>query len=242
LNSSQDNETTTGRVKNVGIGWLAINIAVMAGAFAVALFLPAGTFAWPAGWAFFGLFFGFTVALSIWLFRFSPELLAERLTGIGKADQKAWDKVLLAITAVAFFAWLAVMGIDAVRYRWSHVPAVVRTLGGCLLVASFPIFFSTFRENRFLSPAVRIQQERAHRVVDTGPYRRVRHPMYGGFVLFALGTALMLGSWYGTIGALCLIGLVARRAVLEERALQRELEGYDAYMRRVRYRLVPHVW
>ena len=214
----------------------------MALVFAVALFVPAGTFAWPAGWVFFGLFFGFTAALSIWLFKFSPDLLAERLTGIGKADQKTWDKVLLAITAVAFFAWLAVMGLDAVRYRWSHVPVAVQLLGACLLLASFPMFFATFRENRFLSPAVRVQHERAHRVVDTGVYRHVRHPMYAGFVLFALGTALMLGSWYGTVGALALIGLVARRAVLEERALRRELEGYDAYMRRVRYRLVPRVW
>ena len=214
----------------------------MAGVFAVTLFLSAGTFAWPAAWAFLALFFSFTSALSVWLFRFSPELLAERLSGLGKAGQKTWDKLLLAVTATAFFAWLSMMGVDVMRRGWSHVPLWLQIAGGWLLLASFPISFATFRENRFLSPAVRIQSERAHRLIDTGPYRHVRHPMYGGFVLFAVGTALMLGSWYGLIGALCLIGLVARRAVLEERTLREELAGYADYMQRVRYRFVPHVW
>ena len=109
-------------------------------------------------------------------------------------------------------------------------------------MGSFYLFYLTFRENSFLSPAVRIQTERAQTVVSTGPYAYVRHPMYAGFVLFTLGTTLLLGSWYGLLGGLLLIGMVARRAVLEERALQEELEGYSAYMTRVRYRFVPHLW
>jgi hypothetical protein len=103
-------------------------------------------------------------------------------------------------------------------------------------------FYRTFRENPYLSPAVRVQTERAQKVVSTGPYRYVRHPMYAAFVLFTFGTALLLGSWYGLLGGLLLIGMVARRAVLEERVLQEELEGYSAYMLRVRYRFVPHLW
>ena len=98
------------------------------------------------------------------------------------------------ITAVAFFAWLTVMGFDTVRRGWSHVPWWLQGVGACLLLASFAVFFATFRENRFLSPAVRLQNERAHQLIDSGPYRHVRHPMYSGFVLFALGTALILGS------------------------------------------------
>jgi protein-S-isoprenylcysteine O-methyltransferase Ste14 len=134
------------------------------------------------------------------------------------------------------------MPLDAVRYRWSHVPAWLQVAGAVGLLVSFWIFFLVFRENAFLSPAVRIQTDRAQHVVSSGPYRYVRHPMYAGFVLYALGTTLLLGSWYGVPGALILIGIVARRAVLEERVLCEGLEGYTAYIRRVRYRLVPGIW
>jgi protein-S-isoprenylcysteine O-methyltransferase Ste14 len=176
------------------------------------------------------------------LLRFNPDLLAERLTGIGKPDQKSWDKALLVVTAITFFCWLALMGVDAVRFRWSHVPLWLQALGALLLLCSFYVFYLTFRENPFLSPAVRIQTDRAQTVVTTGPYGYVRHPMYAGFLLFAFGTALMLGSWWGVLGALLLIGIVARRAVLEERALRDELEGYSVYLTRVRYRLLPYLW
>ncbi len=220
---------------------LAVQIAVMALVFGTILFLPAGTVRWPGAWAFLVLMFGFTIALSAWLLRHDPELLAERMTGIGRADQEKWDKILLSITAVVFFVWLVGMGLDA-RFRWSTVPPWLQLVGALLLLTSFWIFFLTFRENAFLSPAVRIQTERAHRVVRSGPYRRVRHPMYAGFTLFAVGTALLLGSWYGVLGGLVLIGIIARRAVLEERLLREKLEGYGAYMAEVRYRFVPGVW
>lgn len=192
--------------------------------------------------AFLALFFGFVVALSLWLLGFNPDLLAERMHGIGHADQKTWDKVLLAVTAVAFFAWLALMALDALRFRWSQVPPWLQGLGTFLLLGSFYLFYLTFRENAYLSPAVRVQTERGQTVVSTGPYRYVRHPMYAAFVLFTLGTALLLGSWYGVLGGLLLIGMVARRAVLEERVLREELEGYSAYMTRVRYRCIPYLW
>src|SRR5215475_9460826 len=226
----------------VTVRQLAIQIAGMAVVYTVILFLPAGTLAWPAAWVFLALMFGFTVAVGLWLLRFNPALLAERMTGIGKPDQKAWDKVLLVITAIAFFGWLALMGLDAVRFRWSQVPLWLQVLGTLLLLCSFYVFYLTFRENPFLSPAVRIQTERAHTVVSTGPYHYVRHPMYAGFILYAFGTALLLGSWWGVLGALLLIGIVARRAVLEERALRDELEGYSVYLTRVRYRLLPYLW
>jgi len=226
----------------VHVGQLVANIAGMALVFGLALFLPAGTVAWPAAWVFLVLFLGFAVALSVWLIRFNPDLLEERLTGIGRSDQKTWDKVFLAITAVVFFGWLGLMALDAARFRWSRMPDLLQWFGALLLLGSFWIFFLTFRENTFLSPAVRIQTERAQTVVSTGPYRFVRHPMYAGFALFALGTALLLGSWYGVLGALVLIAMVAWRAVGEEQVLQKELCGYSAYMTRVRYRIVPRVW
>src|SRR5262245_48434622 len=123
-------------IVKVGIGQLVANVAGMAVVFALALFLPAGTIAWPAGWAFLALFFGFVVALSLWLLRHNPDLLAERLTGIGRPDQKSWDQVLLALTGLAFFAWLALMGLDAARFRWSAVPAWLQGVGALLLLVS----------------------------------------------------------------------------------------------------------
>jgi protein-S-isoprenylcysteine O-methyltransferase Ste14 len=231
----------TGATEPVRRSQLAVQIVVMALVFSLVLFLPAGTLRWPGAWTFLVLMFGFTIALSAWLLRHDPELLAERMTGIGRADQEKWDKVLLSITAAVFFAWLVGMGLDA-RFRWSAVPPWLELVGALLLIASFWIFFLTFRENAFLSPAVRIQTERAHQVVRSGPYRLVRHPMYAGFALFAVGTALLLGSWYGVLGGLVLVGIVARRAVLEERLLREKLPGYDAYMEQVRYRFFPGIW
>ncbi len=226
----------------VRIGLLVAQIVGMAAAFALAMFVPAGTLAWPAGWAFLVLMFGYTIGLSAWLLRFNPELLAERMTGVGHPGQKRWDKALLAVTFLVFVAWLVLMPLDAVRFRWSHVPAWLQVAGAALLLGSFGIFFVTFRENPYLSPAVRVQTERAHTVVSTGPYRYVRHPMYAGFVLYALGTALLLGSAYGLLGALLLVGIVALRAVREEEVLRRELAGYAEYMTTVRFRFLPGVW
>jgi len=226
----------------VDLGRLVLQTAVMMLVIALALFLPAGTFAWPEGWIFFGLMFGLSAGESFWLIRHDPELMNERMSGVGRKDQEKWDKVLLAIVGIAYFAWLALMGLDAVRFRWSHVPPALRAIGGLAFVDSFWLFHATFRENAFLSPAVRVQTDRGQTVVSTGPYARVRHPMYAAFVVFVLGAALLLGSWWGVAGGFVLIGLVARRAVLEERVLRERLAGYDEYMRRVRYRFVPGVW
>lgn len=210
-------------------------------AFALALFVPAGTIAWRSGWIFLAMFGGFVNAISLWLLRHNPALLRERMRGF-TPDQKIWDKILLALTGVLFFAWLIVMPLDAVRFRWSRVPAWLRSVGAATLLGSFVVFFLTFRENSYLSPVVRIQDERGQTVVSTGPYRYVRHPMYSGFLLFVLGTALLLGSRLGVLGGFVLGGLVARRAVLEERALREGLPGYGDYLARVRTRLIPKVW
>jgi protein-S-isoprenylcysteine O-methyltransferase Ste14 len=226
----------------VNLAKLVVQTAVTELVLGLALFLPAGTLAWPAGWIFIGLMLGISVVESVWLIRYNPGLMNERMSGLGRKDQESWDRTLIRITAIVFVAWLVLMGLDAVRFRWSRMPLAVQVLGGLIFVVSFRIFHSTFRENTFLSPAVRIQTDRAHTVVSTGPYARVRHPMYAGFVLFAVGAPLLLGSWYGVPGALVLIAIVARRAVLEERVLRERLPGYSDYAERVRYRFVPGVW
>ncbi len=226
----------------VNLRLLTAEIVGMFVVFALALFLAAGTLAWPAGWAFLVLFFGFVVALSLWLLRHNPGLLTERLTGIGKPDQKAWDKVWYVLATVVFLAWLVFMPLDAVRFHWSQMPAWLQVVGAILLLCSCALFFLTFRENSYLSPAVRVQTDRGQTVVSTGPYHYVRHPMYAAVIPYALATTLLLGSWYGLLLGLILVVGVARRAVLEERTLRAELHGYDAYMAQVKYRLIPYVW
>ena len=152
--------------------------------FALALFLPAGTVFWPAGWAFLILFIGADVALARWLLRHDPGLLQERMSGFGKPGEPAWDKVFLVGLEVFLLAWLALMGLDAVRFRWSQMPGWLQVAGAILLLGSFYLFFLTFRENPYASPAVRVQTERGQTVISTGPYQYVRHPMYAAGIIF----------------------------------------------------------
>ena len=227
---------------------MTVNIKVLVGQlvylvlfFTLPLFLAAGTIVWLAGWIFLVLFFSFVFVITLWLFRHNPDLLKERMT-MTSPDQKAWDKVGFAVIYVVFLAWLVLMPLDAVRFHWSQVPGLLQVAGAIVLVCSFYLFFVTFRENSYLSAMVRIQKDRGQTVVSTGPYHYVRHPMYAAALLFLFGTALLLGSWYGLLVALLLVGMIAVRAVLEERTLQQELQGYDTYMAQVKYRLIPHVW
>ena len=226
----------------INVTALIMRIILTAVGFGLVLFLPAGTLAWPAAWAYLVMLFGFTIGITVWLSRFNPELLEERMSGIGKANQKRWDKVFLAALLPVFFGWHVAMALDAVRFRWAPVPQWLQWIGAGTLFASFYVMYLTFRENTYLSPAVRIQSDRGQTVVSTGPYRHVRHPLYAGFILFTVGTALLLGSAYGVLGALVLNALIAWRATREEQVLQRELAGYREYMTRVKYRFIPYLW
>lgn len=223
-----DEEST--RRPKVSLWLLAAQFLGMFGVFAAALFLAAGTVAWLAGWVYLLLFFGLGIALSLWLLRYNPALLQERMTGIGKADQQAWDKALFVLLELLFLAWLVVMPLDAVRFHWSQVPGWLQVVGAAGIVGSFYLFYLVFRENSYLSPAVRVQRERGQTVVSTGLYHYVRHPMYATAIIYLAGTALLLGSWYGLLLGFIILLLIARRAVLEEQTLRRELPGYAAYM------------
>jgi protein-S-isoprenylcysteine O-methyltransferase Ste14 len=210
-------------------------------AFALALFLPAGTLAWLAGWIFLVLFFGFYLAVNVWLFGHNPGLLQERMR-LGTSDQQGWDKLLFPLLLFLPFTWLMFMSFDAVRVHWSLLPIWVELIGALVLLCSFYLLFLTFRENSYLSPVVRIQEERGHVVVSTGPYHYVRHPMYAAMLVFVVGTSLLLGSGYGLLLGLLFIVVLARRAVLEERTLRDNLYGYAAYMKQVKYRIIPYIW
>ncbi len=221
---------------------LTVSIGGMVSFLGIPLFLAAGTIGWMAGWVFLALCLGFAGGLGCWLYRHNPGLLAERLAPIGKAGQRTWDKVFLALINGYFLAWLILMGIDAVRFHWSVMPPWLHAIGGMLLVASFAGWFAIFRENPYLSPAVRMQPERGHVIVTTGPYRWVRHPMYAVAIPFMMGTALWLGSWYGLIAGWGMVVGLGWRALGEERMLSSELAGYRSYRAQVKYRFVPHIW
>ena len=210
--------------------------------FAALLFVCAGTLLWPAGWAFMALFFGFALAIVLWLAREDPELLAERMSSPIQRGQPLWDKMFVAAVLLLFLTWLIVMPLDAVRFGWSEVPDWLQLLGALGVVLSFYIMFLTFRENAYLALVVKVQEERGQSVVSTGPYRYVRHPMYASMLLFFPGSALLLGSWWGLLLCALLLGLLVWRIPLEERMLQNGLDGYDEYARKVRYRLIPRVW
>jgi protein-S-isoprenylcysteine O-methyltransferase Ste14 len=207
--------------------------------FPLILFPVAGTLAWAAGWIFLFLLYSFVGVTVYLLSKQNPVLLEERMSIFKPNTQR--DTMFLWLSAVALI-WLIVMPFDAVRFHWSQFPFWLQGVGVLVLIASFVWMYLAFRENAYLTPTVRLQEERGHMVVSTGPYRWVRHPMYTGFHLFFLGTPLLLGSVYGLVLSFMLIGLFVRRAVLEERFLRRALPGYDAYAAKVTSRFIPHLW
>jgi protein-S-isoprenylcysteine O-methyltransferase Ste14 len=212
------------------------------GCLALLLFPAAGTIAWPAGWLFLAEITAGGLATELWLARYDPGLLAERRASLVRRDQAAWDRVLMRAMPILWIGWLPFMAADAMRWRPSSVPAEAQVVGAVLLAASFVLVYRTYRANSYAAPVVRVQHERGHRVVTTGPYRFVRHPIYAGGILSYFGTPLMLGSFWGLIMVPVMAVLLGARAMLEERLLLAELEGYGTYVNRVRYRLIPAIW
>jgi protein-S-isoprenylcysteine O-methyltransferase Ste14 len=220
--------------------WLAL--AGEAVVFGLLLFGAAGTLRWPAAWAFLVLFWGAMGAITARLARDDPGLLAERMKLPIQRDQPVWDKMVMAALLPLFVAWLALMGLDAGRFHWSSMSSGFQLAGAAGILVSSWWIDRVFRENHYLIPVVRIQAERGHQVITTGPYAVVRHPLYASAFILLASSALLLGSWWGLAGTLVMIALFAVRTALEDRKLMRELAGYADYAARVRYRLVPFVW
>lgn len=206
------------------------------------LFVSAGTVAWPAAWIYLFLNGVASLWIGLWLARADPELLAERMGSIVSREQSRWDQIFMVCIMIGYFAWLCLIGIDAMRLRWSRVPLWLSAFGGAAIVLDFYLTSLVFRANRFAAPVVKIQRERGHAVIDTGPYALVRHPMYGAAILVFVGTPLLLGSWWGLACVPLMVAGLGYRAVNEERALADGLPGYREYLGRVRYRFVPGVW
>jgi protein-S-isoprenylcysteine O-methyltransferase Ste14 len=214
--------------------WLAFMAALM--------LVPAGTIAWAQAWIYLALL-GITGILNTaWLYIHDPDLLAQRIASPVQREQAAWDRIFMSCMIVFFIAWIAIMGLDAVRFQTSHVAVWAQAAGAIAILISQYVFWLVFRANSYAAPVVKIQQDRGHTIATSGPYAIVRHPMYAGAILFLFGTPLLLGSWYGVALAPVLVVAFAWRAVMEERTLAAQFPDYADYAARVRYRFIPLVW
>ncbi|RUW73164.1 isoprenylcysteine carboxylmethyltransferase family protein, partial [Mesorhizobium sp. M1E.F.Ca.ET.063.01.1.1] len=210
------------------IAKLVLQTFVWFGVMGALMFGSAGTLHWAAAWVYIVVMVGLSLTMGVALARRDPGLMNERLRLPIQKTQSAADKILLSILLLGIFGWLALMGLD-VRFGWSAVPVWVQAIGALVLLVGIWICYLTMLENSFAAPVVKIQDERGQRVITTGPYSYVRHPMYAGAILYFAGTALLLGSWWGLASVLVFIVLLAIRTFIEEKALRAGLRGYDDY-------------
>lgn len=206
------------------------------------LFLS-GDWLWIEGWIFNLWFIALCATVIIYLYRNDPALLAERYKQPGTANQRGWDKYVVIGLILGFTLWIVIMPLDAKRYGWSaDFPVWLKIIGGIGLLLSSLLFYRAYADNTFASALVRIQAERKQKVVSTGVYGFVRHPMYLGGILLFIGTPLLLGSIYGLLIGVLISFLVVARIIGEEMMLVKELEGYADYRKKVKYRLIPFIW
>jgi protein-S-isoprenylcysteine O-methyltransferase Ste14 len=204
------------------------------------LFGASGNLRWAAAWWYLGLYFFMLLGASVVMIPGHKEVIAER--GRGTRGAKKWDLVLVRIIAVPSLGLLVVAGLDQ-RFGWTiPLPVSVLVAGGIAFVLGYFFVLWAMHANPFFSQVVRIQSERGHHAVDTGPYGVVRHPGYLGMIFSFLGSVLILGSAWGWVCYLVYLLLVVIRTALEDATLQRELPGYAEYARQVHFRLVPGVW
>jgi protein-S-isoprenylcysteine O-methyltransferase Ste14 len=204
------------------------------------LFLPAGTIGWRSGWVFVAVLVLAFGASTLVVARVNPIIFRARSRF--QPGTKNWDLALLAVTLPAMIAILPVAAFDAGRFHWSAVPPWAVALGYVALLAGVAVTAWAQAVNPFFEPGVWIQAERHQRVIDTGPYRFVRHPGYDSALLIFLGMPLSLGSLWAIVPAAVASALMVLRTAWEDRLLHAELPGYRDYARHVRWRLIPGIW
>ena len=220
------------------IAGVVFNVAL----YALLLFVPAGTLHWWRAWVFLAV----TVAvMAVAIFTILPDnadLFSQRAKGIIQKGQPLWDRVLVILLVVSYVGQIVFIPLDVFRFHLAPKPGgLVPFIGLALYVAGWWIMTLAMKVNPFAVPVVRLLEERQQRVIDTGVYAVVRHPMYTGFVPMVVGPALWLESYTAALVAIVPIAMLRVRSVFEERFLKRELKGYDAYTEKVRYRLIPFV-
>lgn len=200
------------------------------------LFLPAGTLQYPNAWLFMALLFIPMLLLGAVLFCKAPQLLKKRLNSKEKEKTQAW---VITLSSVMFLASFVLAGLDF-RFGWSNIPWWGVAIAAVLQLAAYALYAEVMRENAYLSRTVEVQEDQ--KVIDTGLYGIVRHPMYAATVLLYLAMPVVLGSWYAFLVMLLYPILIVFRIHNEEKVLEAGLAGYAEYKKKVKYRLIPFVW
>ena len=214
----------------------------MMGVMMAVFFASAGRRDLPRVWLFFGVAFVYFVASTLAIYRFNPELLIVRLT-VRREGSKTWDEILMrAANLMGMLLIPAVAGLDLGRYGWSGLDLIYVVPGFAFFVLGAVLITWAMIVNRYFESTVRIQEDRDHEVVSTGPYRFVRHPGYLSGILWMSSVPLILGSLYTLLPVMIYSVMMILRTHLEDRTLRDELPGYAEYAERVRFRLVPWVW
>lgn len=225
-----------------------VTIAVRSGLQVAALFIPAASWNWPAAWTLVAITIVGSLISAAFLWVENKALLRERMSSPVHAGQPLIDKVLLVAFMAIFIGVLVISSVDVWHWQTHEIaltppmPVFVCYAGLGLVLAGPVVWIATLRANAFASQVVKLQSERDHHVIYTGPYGVVRHPMYTGILMTLVGQPLWLGSWAGFAVALIGVVVMGTRAVLEERFLSGSLPGYGAYCAKVRYRLLPGIW
>ena len=206
---------------------------------AVVLFGAAGALAWPRAWAMLAVFFGSAGVITVWLWFRDKALLERRVKAGPGSEPDPMQNVVQALASIVFLATFVVPGLDR-RFGWSQVPLAVSIAGDLLMGLGFVIVFLTFRANSFTAGTIELAE--GQRLVDSGPYAVVRHPLYAGALVMFVGIPLALGSWWGLAPAAAIVPVLVWRLTREEAFLAAHLAGYGDYRTRVRYRLAPAVW
>ncbi len=225
-------------MKNLRVkAWLAL--AVLAVVMALLLFVPARTVQYWQAWVFLSIFMGASVLITLYLTKKDPALLERRMSGGPTAEKRPAQKLIMLCTSLGFVALLVVPACDH-RFGWSAVPLGGVVAGDVLVAIGFYFISMVYRENPFTSATIEMAENQ--KVISTGPYAIVRHPMYASGFLYLVGTPLALGSYWGIVPVGAMMPFLIWRLFDEERFLVSNLPGYAEYQKRVRYRLVPFVW
>lgn len=208
-------------------------------AMAALLFVPAGTSDYWQAWTFLAVYFACSLALSLYLMIADPALMQRRMRGGPTAEKEPVQKIIMIITSLGFVGLLVVPALDH-RFAWSQMSPTMALAGDVLVGIGWLAIFFVFRENSFTSATIELAPDQ--KVISTGPYALVRHPMYAGALVMLLGIPIALGSWWGILVLAAILPALIWRLFEEEKFLARNLAGYVEYQNRVRYRLIPAIW
>jgi protein-S-isoprenylcysteine O-methyltransferase Ste14 len=206
---------------------------------AALLFAPAGTLDYWQAWTYLAVYFACSLAITLYLMKKDPKLLQRRMSGGPMAEKEPTQRIIMLFASLGFIGLLVVPALDH-RFAWSHMPPPVTLAGDGLVLLGWLAIYFVFKENTFGSATIELAPD--HKVISTGPYALMRHPMYAGALIMLLGIPIALGSWWGVLVFVATTPALLWRLLDEEKFLARNLPGYIAYQQRVPYRLIPRVW